>query len=67
MSDLLTVSERGDTSTRDDENHIYCECSPDKLLCGLDATGLEEMDPGDWITCVVCLDLDVYVCERCGE
>lgn len=59
-----TVEERGTLPcTRTDSDHIYCECSPDVTLCGLPADEMEETDRQP--TCVVCADLDEYVCERC--
>lgn len=44
--------------------HVYCECSPERTLCGLadDMEFIEDLEP----TCVVCLELEPMPCERCG-
>lgn len=47
-----------------DLNHLYCDCDPDKALCGTDVSGWPENDEGD--PCVVCDDLLWALCPRCG-
>lgn len=45
-------------------NHIYCDCDPDRALCGLDVSDLAEDDKGS--PCIVCYEMERYPCERCG-
>lgn len=55
------------TNGPDDIIHLVCECDEDVAFCG------ERFPPGkpfrdnEEANCVVCLDLDQFACERCGE
>ena len=44
--------------------HYYCECDPDRALCGLDITDFPETEHEP--ECVVCVDLGDLRCPRCG-
>lgn len=53
----------------DDLSHIFCDCSPEVSLCGLDISDqptAEELGD-DELLCVVCDYEEEYVCQFCGE
>lgn len=68
IMDETSVKPSNTSSDDDDLDHIYCECDENISLCGIDLTGVEEIDkdaetPDD---CVVCIDLRDRPCQRCG-
>lgn len=50
------------------ETHVCCKCSPDIALCGEDMTGEPWSDwNGHRTSCVVCDDLELQPCGKCGR
>lgn len=57
---------RGDDD--DDLDHIYCDCDPNRSLCGIDITDLTDVEDEQLeLPCVVCVELDKQKCARCGR
>lgn len=47
--------------------HLFCDCTPDDSLCGLDISDATYNDnPADPV-CVVCDDFVDEHCKECGE
>lgn len=50
-----------------DEAHTVCRCSPNMSLCGSD---VHDLPIAQWVdgrtSCVVCRDLELRPCVRCG-
>lgn len=46
--------------------HLVCDCNDDIALCGTDVSGEPWNHDSDPDLCVVCADLDVLDCQRCG-
>tara|TARA_R110000868_G_scaffold401162_1_gene676504 strand:- start:97 stop:303 length:207 start_codon:yes stop_codon:yes gene_type:complete len=47
--------------------HTFCECDPYAALCGIPLDGSSvEPDAGD-IPCLICEDLLLAPCKKCGE
>lgn len=65
---MSTITEQRPTASPSDTDdaivHLYCECDPNISLCGIDVTDDPEY-PSAEASCVVCIDLDEWVCERC--
>ncbi|WP_394436257.1 hypothetical protein [Streptomyces sp. SGAir0957] len=64
MSVTLTApSPSAATSVGDEITHLYC-CDPNRAICGVDLTGVPEVDEDE--NCVVCIDPDEHPCPYCG-
>lgn len=69
MSTQVLERPRTDDNSADDdyEVHLWCHCSPNRTLCGIDfEEAMYDDDDDEEITCVVCIDLENRPCERCG-
>jgi len=53
----------------DDLSHAACPCDEDIALCGADVAGVPWADDDTEPTslCVVCVDLVVQPCQKCGD
>lgn len=51
----------------DDLTHVVCVCNPDVALCGTDVTDSDWATAEEETTCVVCADVVVDPCPRCGR
>ena len=72
MSPLLHAPEAqqqkdATTGTGEPLDHIYCPCDPNLGLCGYDLTGYTEVEAfASDDECIVCADLELAPCPRCG-
>jgi hypothetical protein len=46
-------------------DHLYCDCNPDKALCGTDLTDWEFKEDVE-VGCVVCTAMEYLPCPICG-
>jgi hypothetical protein len=63
-----SVAPATDRTSTDDLDHIVCpDCDPagTRALCGLDVADAPWVDSPATV-CVVCDDLQWFMCERCG-
>lgn len=55
-----------DKTDKDDEMvHLFCQCSPERALCGKDLSTATLCD--EETECIVCAEFERVPCERCGE
>lgn len=61
----MTIEGRRVGATSSELNHFFC-CDPDRAICGADVSD-QACVSTDEVDCVVCLDLEDFICPFCGE
>ncbi|QIJ62582.1 hypothetical protein [Streptomyces sp. JB150] len=54
-------------NTGEELTHAVCFCDDDVALCGANVAGTEWATEDEEVDCVVCQDLLLLPCARCGQ